>query len=70
VSAAGRYLFAAFFNGMNYRKEGGVRMTLNILFMSVTFKKRSRSAEECNHDLAVFKQYEECKLKQQTFKML
>ncbi|MGD7021631.1 YrzI family small protein [Rossellomorea vietnamensis] len=45
-------------------------MTLNIFFMSVTFRKRSRSAEECNHDLAVFKQYEECKLKQQTFKML
>ncbi|MGM0844156.1 MAG: YrzI family small protein [Bacillota bacterium] len=44
-------------------------MTLNILFMSVTFKKRIRSADECNHDIMVSKQYEDAKLKQQTFRI-
>ncbi|MGF2617176.1 YrzI family small protein [Rossellomorea vietnamensis] len=45
-------------------------MIVNILFISLTVKRRSRSAEECNHDMSVSKQYEDYKLKQQTFRML
>jgi uncharacterized protein (TIGR02413 family) len=44
-------------------------MTLNILFMSITIKKRSRSFEEYDHDLTVSKQYEESKLKQESIRL-
>ncbi|WP_421380022.1 YrzI family small protein [Bacillus salacetis] len=44
-------------------------MTLNILFMSVTIKKRNRSVDDYNHDRMVSRQYEENKLKQDTVRM-
>jgi uncharacterized protein (TIGR02413 family) len=44
-------------------------MTLNILFMSVTVKKRNRSVDEYNHDMIVTKHFEESKLKQQTISL-
>ncbi|WP_421380020.1 YrzI family small protein [Bacillus salacetis] len=45
-------------------------MTLNILFMSVTIKKRNRSVNEYNHDVMVSRQYEENKLKQDTVRLV
>ncbi|RIW37623.1 YrzI family small protein [Bacillus salacetis] len=69
MPAAGRCLFAAFFHGMKPNLQGGVNMTLNILFMSVTVKKRNRTVDEYNHELMVTKQFEENKLKQQTISM-
>jgi hypothetical protein len=44
-------------------------MTLNILFMSVTFKKRNRSVDDYNHDMTVSRQFEKNKLKQDTVRM-
>ena len=44
-------------------------MTLNILFISITIKKRNRSLEEYNHELFVSKRFEENKLKQESIKL-
>lgn len=44
-------------------------MTLNILFMSITIKKRSRSIDEYDHDIMVSKQFEENKLKQESIRL-
>ncbi|WP_175990947.1 YrzI family small protein [Bacillus sp. Marseille-Q1617] len=40
-------------------------MTLNLLFMTVTFKKKQESFEEAEHNCSVMKQYEQTKMKQQ-----
>ncbi|WP_456273952.1 YrzI family small protein [Bacillus sp. AK031] len=44
-------------------------MTLNILFMSITIKKRMRSVNEYNHDELVSKHFEENKLKQESVRL-
>ncbi|WP_421380017.1 YrzI family small protein [Bacillus salacetis] len=44
-------------------------MTLNILFMSITIKRRNRSFEEYDHDLRVSKRFEESKMKQESVKL-
>jgi uncharacterized protein (TIGR02413 family) len=45
-------------------------MTLNILFMSITIKKRNRSFEEYDHDHIVSKRFEETKLKQESIRLI
>ncbi|MFD2679903.1 YrzI family small protein [Bacillus seohaeanensis] len=42
-------------------------MTLNLLFMTVTFKKRHTTREEVLHNEAVARRFEETKIKQDTF---
>lgn len=44
-------------------------MTLNILFMSITVKKRNRSVEEYNHDEIVSRHYQENRLKQESVRL-
>ncbi|RIW37622.1 YrzI family small protein [Bacillus salacetis] len=44
-------------------------MTLNILFMSITIKKRNRTFEEYDHDHIVSKRYEENKLRQESVRL-
>lgn len=44
-------------------------MTLNILFMSITIKKRMRSVQEFNHDETVSRRFEENKLKQESIRL-
>ncbi|WP_456273950.1 YrzI family small protein [Bacillus sp. AK031] len=44
-------------------------MTLNILFMSITVRKRMRSSEDYNHDLVVSKHFEENRLKQESMRL-
>ncbi|MGF2617174.1 YrzI family small protein [Rossellomorea vietnamensis] len=44
-------------------------MTLNILFMSITIKKRKRSFDEYEHDQFVSKEFQENKLKQQSVRL-
>ena len=44
-------------------------MTLNILFMSITVKKRLRSLNEHNHDILVNQHFEETKLKQESVRI-
>ncbi|MEL3974452.1 YrzI family small protein [Rossellomorea oryzaecorticis] len=39
-------------------------MTLNLLFVTVTFKKKQESFEEAEHNCNVTKQYEQTKTKQ------
>ncbi|NQD65512.1 YrzI family small protein [Bacillus haikouensis] len=40
-------------------------MTLNLLFLTVTFKKKHESFEEAEHNFKVTKQFEQTKEKQQ-----
>ncbi|MGR3765125.1 YrzI family small protein [Rossellomorea sp. NS-SX7] len=40
-------------------------MTLNLLFVTVTFKKKQESFEEAEHNYNVTKRYEQTKTKQQ-----
>ncbi|WP_083802905.1 YrzI family small protein [Bacillus sp. SG-1] len=44
-------------------------MTLNILFMSITVKRRMRPVQEYHHDEMVTRHFEEHKLKQETMRM-
>ncbi|WP_409251448.1 YrzI family small protein [Bacillus sp. SCS-153A] len=44
-------------------------MTLNILFISITVKKRNRSFEEYDHDQMVSKRYEENKMKHESVRL-
>lgn len=44
-------------------------MTLNILFMSITFKKRMRSVQEYDHELMVSRHFEANKLKQESIRL-
>ncbi|MGD6804164.1 YrzI family small protein [Rossellomorea aquimaris] len=44
-------------------------MTLNILFISITVKKRNRSVEEYKHDEIVSRHYQENRLKQDAVRL-
>ncbi|PFA64484.1 hypothetical protein CN378_14955 [Bacillus sp. AFS015802] len=44
--------------------KGVIRMTLNLLFITVTFNKKQETFEEASHNEAVSKSYEETKTKQ------
>lgn len=44
-------------------------MTLNILFMSITVKKRKQSVQDYNHDVMVSRHFEENRLKQESVRL-
>lgn len=50
--------------------KGGIYMTLNLLFITVTFNKKQETFEEALHNETVSKCYEETKAKQQYMSQL
>jgi uncharacterized protein (TIGR02413 family) len=62
-AARERNLCAVFYC-LNKALKGVIGMTLNLLFVTVTFKKKQESFEEAEHNCNVTKQYEQTKTKQ------
>jgi hypothetical protein len=50
--------------------KGVIRMTLNLLFITVTFNKKQETFEEATHNKTVSKSYEETKTKNQYMSQL
>ncbi len=44
--------------------KGGIYMTLNLLFITVTFNKKQQTFEEMNHNENVLKHFQDTKAKQ------
>lgn len=63
-AARGKDLCAVFYC-LKKALKGVIDMTLNLLFVTVTFKKKQESFEEAEHNYNVTKRYEQTKTKQQ-----
>ncbi|TYS56879.1 YrzI family small protein [Rossellomorea marisflavi] len=56
-----------FFHAKKQYWKGGIAMTLNLLFVTLTLKKKRTSFEEATHNESVSKHFEETKTRQQHF---
>jgi uncharacterized protein (TIGR02413 family) len=66
LCAAGKGV-PAVFSCKKQHWKGGIAMTLNLLFVTLTLKKKRTSFEEATHNESVSKHFEETKTRQQHF---